>query len=213
MSLLVLTSLACVNRTYTPACEVVSETAISDEEQTDLGSPQDLLDQLVLEQYALGTWADGEQTQAYVRLQRASGSAVLIEERYTERVTEQRSVGRAYDFYPGIDVMCSDRLELPIALELRTLDGLLDLAMEGVSSVSASSVDPEGASASASRGMGADELPVFDQDPVDYSERTLQVSLSAVQGALVKGSVGWSGLAVDQESVQVSERVLVLRAE
>jgi hypothetical protein len=200
----------CISRTHMPTCEVLSETELNDDEQTFLGSAQDLLDQVLLDQEALGTWADGEQTQAQVQVSRGPGSAVLVEQFRTERVTEHRSVGRATDFYPAIGVMCFARLEVPVTLELSTQDGVLDLTVDGTSSLSEANPDREASYADASRGLGADELPVFDKDPADYESRQLQLGVSAVDGVLVSGEVGWSGLS---ENTSVSETVLELAGD
>lgn len=212
MSVLLL-SLACVSRTFMPYCEQVSETEIGDEELTEFGSPQERLDRLRLDQAVPALWADGAQTTAELSLSRGQGSAVYIEEVRGERVTEERSVGRSYDFYPAIDVVCSDRLQVPVTMELRTQDGALDLRMEGTSSVSWMSVDQAGASANAIRGMEEDELPVFERDPAEHTSLQLSFGVSALDGAVTSGALGWSGVPMAGQASTVSERVLELEPE
>lgn len=199
---MVLLAFACTSRTHMPVCEVLSETEVSDSEETALGSAQEMLDHLVLDHEGVGTWADGQQTQTELRVSRGAGSAVLVEEFLTERVTEYRALSPSVDFYPDIFVMCRDRLRVPLTLAVRTEDGLLDLEMEGAGSVSLGQEEPY---ASAARGFGADELPIFDRDPADYASKTLWVDVSAVDGALRSGGVGWSGR---DDSSSVSDTVL-----
>lgn len=204
MSLIVLLAFACTSRTHMPVCEVLSETEVSDSEETALGSAQEMLDHLVLDHEGVGTWADGQQTQTQVGVSRGTGSAVLVEEYQTVRVSENRALRPPVDFYPAINVVCRDRLWVPLNLALRTEDGLLDLDLEGAGSVSLGQEEPY---ASAARGLGAEELPIFDRDPADYASKTLWVDVSAVDGALRAGGVSWSGRG---ETGSVSETVLEL---
>jgi hypothetical protein len=106
----------------------------------------------------------------------------MVEQFRTERVTEYHSVGLSFDFYPAINVMCYDRLEVPVFLELSTQDGVLEFAIEGLSSIAAANPEREASYAEGSRDMDPEELPVFDEDPADYESIQLQLGLSAVDG-------------------------------
>jgi hypothetical protein len=208
MLLLSLSVLGCISRTHDWVCEVVSETEISDEEETVLGSPSQLLEQLVQEQTVPAVWADGGETAAQVHLSRGAGSAVFAEMVSVERVTEYRQLGSSTDFYPYTSGSCIGRLDLPLRVGFRTEDGGMDLELPGAVTLWETWLEAPPLHVTASRELAAGELPIFEQDPTDFENPVLHATVLSRDGALKNGQLSWT--AVSADGSELREMVLAL---
>lgn len=215
MALLLLLSashLGCISRAHMPYCEVISEGPVSDDEQTALGTADELLDHVVLEQELPGVWADDGEALVQVQIKRGEGSAVYLEQVQSERVTESRKLGPGYDFYPGIFMPCFDRLSVPLQLQVSTEDGDLDVGMQATAQTQAGMDEETSLWARGARAAEYEEISAFDVDesPAGLDQLEIQVRVLANQGEVLDGQVSWAGRNEGQDPESVTGRVLSL---
>ena len=202
--------LGCLSRTHMPYCEVVYEGPVSDDEETPIGSVDALLDHVLLDQELPAVWADDVRTLAHVEVRRGEGSAFLLEQVQATRVTERRKLGPGYDFYPAINMPCSDRLSVPLELQVRTADGDLDVGMQATAQTETGMNEESEPWVTGARAAAPDEIPAFDGEelPAGVEQLELKVRVLANQGDVLGGEVTWTGREEGEDPESVTGRVL-----
>lgn len=187
MSVLLLASLVgCFKVTRRPSCEEVSRTELADDEQTELGTVQEILDQVLLDAEVPATWWDGEAVDADLRIERA-GAGSWVELQSIE--IETRGLG-----FGGVEleiyVDCSPSIFVPVELALQA--GEVDLELQGrvqqnYSTEYDSTVRAEG-------DYSSEHFPWVDRDPQDYVDKQSSVTLGFEGGQITQGHAGWGGV-------------------
>lgn len=199
-------SVACFKVTRRPSCEELSRTELADDEQTELGTVQEILDHLTLDGEVPAIGWGGEEVAADLRMERA-GAGAWVELQYTEIETRGLGFGgEEFDLY----VDCSPSIQVPIDLALKA--GEVDLELAGIARQEAPT--EYGTQLWFAGAYRSDHFPIVDRDPDDYVDKQSSVSLGFQDGEISAGSAGWSGLLDNEERNHwVSEFVLEFGGE
>lgn len=202
MSWLVVVNLvACFKVTRRPSCEEIGRTELADDERTELGTVQEILDHLTLDGEVSAMGWGGEAVAADLRMERA-GAGVWVELQYTEIETRGLGVGGVrYDL--GVD--CSPSIHVPLELSLEADEVNVELPGAVHQTYPAELGSPlyfDGA-------YRSDHFPIVDRDPDDYVDKQSGVSFHFQDGELTDGVAGWSGILDTEERNQWASEILL----
>jgi hypothetical protein len=180
-------TVGCFQTVHRPVCLDEEVREVADDEETPLGSADDLLAVLVIEAASEITLADGGSIPGSYRVQRGEGSARYVETETGEDVTRRPGFGRSYY---SIAVACGNYLSVPVEAELASEDESLLVPAHGDATTSVPVVDS--ATLSLEVPWGAAVLPAGEVDPEEYENKGVSMGMT-VDGDGVVGTVTWGG--------------------
>jgi hypothetical protein len=188
-----------------PRCTELSRQAVEDDERTPAGSVEALMEAVSLDGEHPAVWWDGESTLATLRISRGQAGAVWVEQ-------EERENRLLEPWTNDLAVFCPNYLSVPLQVEISAGEDL-DLNMNGQAVRWEGDVEEELYRVSASAPYTAGLLPETDQDPAEYSDKSIDFSALLGDGEIHWGWLGWNGQRELEDGAVVYRSEMVLEFE